>query len=171
VRSSDELPEFAVGPDGTLYAVWQDARFTGTSKIAMSMSTDGGVTWTSPIRVDQSPASVPAFLPQIKVASIGTVGVTYYDLQNATTTQPGLSDVFIASCSANCGAASSWATGGQTKLAPTSFDYTTAPNAGGLFIGDYQGLTAAGGTFLPFFVAARPVATSGPTDSFSTTAG
>ena len=50
VRSSDELPEFAVGPEGNLYAVWQDARFspTGTSKVAMSMSTDGGLTWSAP---------------------------------------------------------------------------------------------------------------------------
>src|SRR3954471_3602634 len=63
VRSSDELPEFAAAPDGTLYAVWQDARFTGTSKIALSQSPDGGLHWTAPIRVDQSPGSVPAFVP------------------------------------------------------------------------------------------------------------
>jgi hypothetical protein len=170
VRSSDELPEFAVGPEGTIYAVWQDARFTGTSKIAMSMSTDGGVTWTAPIRVDQSPGNTPAFLPQIRVASNGTAGVTYNDLENATAAQPGLSDVFIASCSANCAAASSWASGGETRLSPTSFDYTTAPDAGGLFIGDYQGLTAANGKFLPFFIEAQPVATGGRTDPFFTTA-
>ena len=171
VRSSDELPEFAVGPEGNVYAVWQDSRFTGTSKIAMSMSTDGGLTWTTPIRVDQSPGSVPAFLPQIRVASNGTIGLTYYDVQNATVTQPGLSDAFIATCSSNCAVASSWAAGGQTRLTPTSFDYTTAPNAGGLFIGDYQGLAAAGGKFLPFFIEAKPVATSGRTDPFVTTAG
>jgi hypothetical protein len=168
VRSSDELPEFAVGPEGNLYAVWQDARFTGTSKIAMSMSSDGGLTWTAPIRVDQSPGTVSAFLPQIKVASKGTVGLTYYDLQNATATRPGLSDVFIASCSASCGAASSWASGGQTRLTPRSFDYTTAPDAGGLFIGDYEGLSAANGKFLAFFIEARPVATGGRTDPFAT---
>ncbi len=172
VRSSDELPEFAVGPEGNLYAVWQDSRFTGTSKIAMSMSTDGGLTWTAPIRVDQSPAAVPAFLPQIHVTAGGTVGVTYDDLQNATAAQPGLTDAYLATCPANCGVPSSWAAGGQTRLTTTgSFDYTTAPDAGGLFIGDYQGLTSTGPTFLPFIIEAQPVATSGRTDPFFTTAG
>ena len=175
VRSSDELPEFAVNPtNGNLYAVWQDSRFTGTSKIAMSMSTDGGVTWSAPIRVDQSPGNVPAFLPQIRVASNGTVGVTYYDLENATGAQPGLTDVFIASCGVplDCGLATSWSAGGQSRLTKTgSFDYTTAPNAGGLFIGDYQGLAAMNGTFLAFFIAAQPIATGGRTDPFSITAG
>jgi hypothetical protein len=170
VRRSDELPEFAVGPEGNLYAVWQDARFTGTSKIALSLSTDGGLTWTAPIRVDQSPGTVPAFLPQIHVASEGRVGLTYDDLENATTAQPGLTDSFIVTCSTSCGAGSSCAAG-ETRLTTTgSFDYTTAPDAGGLFIGDYQGLTAAGRRFLPFFIEAQPIATSGSTDPFFTTA-
>jgi hypothetical protein len=170
VRSSDELPEFAVGPEGNIYAVWQDARFTGTSKIAMSMSTDGGITWTTPIRVDQSPGNIPAFLPQIRVAADGTVGLIYHDLENATATQPGLSDSFIVHCHANCGVTSNWASGGQTRLTPQSFDYTTAADAGGLFIGDYQGLAVAGTTFHPFFIEAQPIATGGRTDPFSTTA-
>jgi hypothetical protein len=105
---------------------------------------------------------VPAFLPQIRVASNGTVALTYYGLQNATAAQPGLSDVFIASCSTNCSAASSWASSGQTRLTTTgSFDYTTAPNAGGLFIGDYQGLAVANGKILPFFIA-RPTPSPRP---------
>ncbi len=138
----------------------------------MSVSTDGGVMWTAPIRVDQSPGNVPAFLPQIRVTSNGTVGVTYYDLENATASHPGLTDVFIASCAvtSNCALAASW-TGGESRLSTTgSFDYTTAPNAGGLFIGDYQGL-AATNKFLAFFIEAQPIATSGRSDPFFTTAG
>ncbi len=48
-------------------------------------STDGGLTWTTPIRVDQSPGDTPAFTPQVHVASDGTVGISYYDLESATT--------------------------------------------------------------------------------------
>jgi hypothetical protein len=126
VRSSDELPEFAVGPDGTVYAVWQDARFTRTSKIAFSQSTDGGQSWSAPIRIGQSPGDVPA----------------------------------------------SWASGGETKLSTTgSFDPTTAPDAGGYVVGDYDGLTSTGATFDPFFGMAKPIATAGRTDTFSNTAG
>src|SRR5215831_5292065 len=53
VRSSDELPEFAVNlVNGNVYAVWQDSRFSpsGTSKIAFAQSTDGGLTWSNTIR-------------------------------------------------------------------------------------------------------------------------
>ncbi len=170
VRSSDELPEFAAGPDGTLYAVWQDARFspTGQSKIALSRSTDGGITWSAPVRVDQSPGDTPAFLPQIHVAADGTVGLMYDDLEHATAAQPGLTDAFLARCSAACGSATSWTASGETRLTTSgSFDLTTAPVADGYFVGDYQGLTASGATFDPFVIAAEPVATKGATDPFA----
>ncbi len=176
VRSSDELPEFAAGPDGTLYAVWQDGRFspTGASKVALSMSSDGGLTWTPPIRVDQSPGDTPAFTPQVHVAADGTVGVSYYDLESATAAQPGLTDTFIVHCHANadCANPASWAAGGETKLDTTGpFDMTQAPDAGGYFVGDYEGLTSSGSTFDPFFVMAAPRATTGLTDPFANTAG
>jgi hypothetical protein len=177
VRSSDELPEFAVAPDGTLYAVWQDKRFsaTGASKIALSRSTDGGLHWSAPIRVDQSPGDTPAFVPQIHVSPGGTVGLLYYDLENATAAQPGLTDAFIAHChgaTSNCADPASWAAGGETRLTNTgSFDYLTAPDAGGLFLGDYDGLTASGETFKAFFDASKPLATAGASDSFSNSAG
>jgi hypothetical protein len=177
VRSSDFLPEFAAAPDGTLYAVWQDRRFspTGTSKIALSRSTDGGLHWSAPIRVDQSPGDTPAFLPQIHVSSGGTVGLLYYDLENATAAQPGLTDAFIAHChgtTSDCTDPAAWAAGGETRLTTTgSFDYLTAPDSGGLFLGDYDGLTASGETFKAFFDASQPLATTGLSDSFSNSAG
>jgi hypothetical protein len=177
VRSSDFLPEFTAAPDGTLYAVWQDRRFspTGASKIALSRSTDGGLDWSPPIRVDQSPGDTPAFVPQIHVSAGGTVGLLYYDLENATAAQPGLTDAFIAHChgaTANCADPASWAAGGETRLTTTgSFDYLTAPNAGGLFLGDYDGLTSSGATFKAFFDASQPLATTGQSDSFAASAG
>jgi len=48
---------------------------------------------------------------------------------------------------------------------------TTAPNAEGFFVGDYEGLASTGSTFDPFFVMAKPIATKGPTDPFANTAG
>lgn len=178
VRSSDFLPEFAVNPvNGNVYAVWQDSRFspTGASKIAFSQSTDGGLTWSPVIRIDQSPGDTQAFLPQIHVASDGTVGLLYYDLEKATTAQPGLTDVFIAHCHSavsNCSNPASWAAGGETRLSTSgSFDYLTAPNAGGRFLGDYAGLTSPGTTFKAFFDMSQPIATTGASDTFSNSAG
>ena len=178
VRSSDFLPEFATNPvNGNVYAVWQDARFspTGASKIAFSQSTDGGLTWSPVIRIDQSPGDTQAFLPQIHVASDGTVGLLYYDLENATAAQPGLTDAFIAHChsaTSNCTNPANWAAGGETRLSTSgSFDYLTAPNAGGLFLGDYAGLTSSGSTFKALFDMSQPIATTGPSDTFSNRAG
>jgi hypothetical protein len=173
VRSSDELPEFAAGPNGNLYAVWQDGRFsaTGAAKVALSMSSDGGLTWTTPIRVDQSPGDTPAFTPQVHVASDGTVGVGYYDLESATTAQPGLTDTLIVHCHATCADPASWVSGGETKVDTSGpFDMTQAPDAGGYFTGDYEGLTSSGSTFDPFFVQAAPQATTGLSDTFANTA-
>ena len=55
--------------------------------VAFSRSTDGGLTWSTPVRVNSVP-SVPAFVPAVNVRSDGTIGVTYYDLRN-NTARPG----------------------------------------------------------------------------------
>lgn len=177
VRSSDFLPEIAANPvNGNLYMVWQDNRFSpsGNSKIAFSQSTDGGLTWSTTIRADQSRGDVQAFMPQIHVNANGRVGLLYYDTENATTARPGLADAFIASCdstASDCSNPASWATGGETRLSTSgSFDYTTAANAGGLFLGDYQGLTSAGSRFTAIFCMSKPIATTGRSDTFSNTA-
>jgi hypothetical protein len=179
VRTGDVIPIFTTDPvTGNLYVDWQDGRFSpdGQAKIAFSMSSDGGLTWSTPIRVDQSPGDVPAFTPQVHVNADGTIGLTYYDLPNATASQPGLTDAYLVTCPAatsDCTSAANWAAGGQTLLSTTgSFDMTTAPGSdAGYFVSDYEGLTSSGNTFDPFFVMAQPIATKGPTDPFSNTAG
>lgn len=174
VRTGDIVPNFTAGPNGNLYAVWQDGSFSpdGHAKIAFSMSSDGGQHWSAPIKIDQSPGDVPAFTPQVHAGGNGTIGVTYYDLQNATAAQPGLTDEYLVTCSSNCASASSWAAGGERRLSTTgSFDMTTAPDAGGYFTGDYEGLASSGSTFDPFWVMAKPIAAKGATDPFASNAG
>ena len=158
--------------------MWQDARFspTGASKIAFSQSTDGGLTWSPVIRIDQSPGDIPAFVPQIHVASDGNGrSAVLRDLEHATAAQPGLTDAFIAHChsaTSNCTNPASWAPGGETRLSTSgSFDYTTAPDAGGAFLGDYDGLTSSGTTFKALFAMSQPIATAGKSDLFSSSAG
>ena len=65
----------------------------------------------------------------------------------------------------------SWAAGGETRLSTSgSFAYLTAPQAGGLFLGDYDGLTSSGTTFKAFFDMSQPIATAGRSDTFSNSA-
>ncbi len=114
-----------------------------------------------------NPNSKPAFTPTVAVSAAGTVGVTYYDFRNPdgiTTGQP--TDYWFTS-STNGGASF----GGETRITPQSFDMLNAPNAGGLFLGDYQGLDASGTTFVPFFVQANSGNTSNRTDVFTTNVG
>ena len=174
-RTGDILPQFTSDSSGNLYVVWQDGSFSssGLAKVAFSESTDGGKTWSAPIEVDQAPASAAAFTPQISVSSDGTLGVTYYDTQNAGAfSSGGGTDEYIVHCHAGCTDPASWAAGGQTPLSTSgTFDMTTAPYAEGYFVGDYEGLATSGSTFDPFFMMAQPIATLGPTDPFATTAG
>jgi hypothetical protein len=54
----------------------------------------------------------------------------------------------------------------RRRLTPQSFDMRTAPDAGGFFVGDYEGLTNTG-NFLPVFVTAHSGNTANRTDVFS----
>lgn len=146
VRTGDIIPEIAVGPEGNLYVVWQDARFNGYDEVAFSMSTDGGITWTPTIKISQSPGGVQAFTPSVRVRADGRVGVTYYDFRNNNGV--GGTDYFLVTCSSNCASAGSWI---ETRVTDSSFDMRNAPVARGYFTGDYEGLASDGNDFLAFF--------------------
>ena len=120
------------------------------------MSTDGGYTWSNPIKVNQTPTNVPAgnqqaFTPSVEVAADGTIGVTYYDFRNNTSDPATLpTDYFIAHCHPTtptaCANPANWTS--ETKLTNTSFDMRKAPFAVRYFPGDYEGLATAGNDFL-----------------------
>src|SRR5262249_17772295 len=104
IRAEGFIPEVAVDPhNGNLYAVWQDLRFRGVDELAFSMSTDGGSTWSAPIKVNQTPAATnpldqQAFVASVAVAADGTVAVTYYDFRN-NTPDPGVpTDYWVVHC-------------------------------------------------------------------------
>jgi hypothetical protein len=166
-----ELPDFTVDPaSGALYAVWEDdVPIAGVGSIFFSQSTDGGSTWSQPVKINQTPTTIPAgnqtaFTPTVKVAANGTVGVTYYDLRN-NTAAPGLpTDAWLVRCSGACTNASSWR---ETHVAGP-FDEEQAPFALGYFLGDYEGMVTLGNTFAPFFVQAVSRAAGNPTDAFFT---
>jgi hypothetical protein len=158
----------AVDPsNGNLYAVWQDSRFSAFAydEVAFSMSSDGGFTWSAPIKVNQTPDNInfplreQAFLPSVEVAN-GVVGVTYYDFRNDDASGE-LADHWFVSCAVSCSDPDNW--GGEARLTDASFDYLEAPFAGGLFLGDYVGLASDGVDFGAFF---QQSSAADPADSF-----
>ena len=166
IRTGDIIPEPAIDPaSGQLYVVWQDSRFNGGhfDEVALSTSTDGGATWSTPIQVNtNTPSNRPGFTPSIIVNSDGTVGISYYDFRSLTTETATLpTDYWFRTVT------STLSLGSETHITGP-FDMKTAPFAEGFFVGDYEGLTAVGTTFHPFFVAANSGNTSNRTDVFTT---
>jgi len=161
VRTGDIIPDVAVNrANGRLYAVWQDARFSGSrnDSIAFSQSLDGGLSWSDPIKVNKTPTGIPpgnqqAFTASVHVADDGTIGVTYYDFRNNTSSDPLWTDYFVVHCHpaspTACTDPANW--GDEIRLTDTSFDMRQAPFAGGFFTGDYEGLASDGADFTPFF--------------------
>jgi hypothetical protein len=161
VRAGEILGSFAVDPlTGTLHAAWQDSRFTGGTRdsIATAHSNDSGTTWSEPMRVNGDP-SVPAFTPTLAVLPNGAIGVAYYDFRQ--TGSPGFQPTEFWLAISRDG--TTWR---ETRLAG-NFDLLNAPNAGGLFVGDYQGLAGVTSTFVALYVRVNNGDTTNRTDTFA----
>lgn len=157
LRVGDIIPIPAIDPDrGRLYVVWQDSRFSGGAQdeIAISYSEDHGSTWSPPARVN-TPYSTglgqsPAFTGTVAVGDDGSVAVSYYDFRELTPSTPATNlptDVWITR---SVDGGRTWQ--GERKMAGP-FNMRTAPIARGFFVGDYEGLVAAGDGFQSVFVA------------------
>jgi len=146
IRDGRALGQITADRTGRLFVVWQDARGTSGARdaVLLSRSDDRGLTWSAPVRVNAD-AGVAAFLPAVAITRDGTIGVSYFDFRS-NTNDPAtiLTDVWLAR-SRDGGA--TWV---ETHV-DGPFDYAAAPAAGGLFLGDYQGIATVGNAFLPFF--------------------
>lgn len=143
---SAALPSLAVAPDtGDLVVAWNDDR-GGNVNVWLSRSTDGGATFSDPIHVNDI-ARGDQFQPAVAVGANGTVIVSWFDRR--ADPQNRLAEVYVARS----------VDGGRTfgpgvRVGTQRFDPAlAAPPApsGNLFFGDYQGLTVAGGTVIPFW--------------------
>ena len=174
IRGGEGLFDVAVDPkDGTLYAVWQDGRFSEFTheEIALSVSFDGGLTWTKPVKVNQTPTDLPpsqqqAFVPSVEVNEKGDVAVTYYDFRFNDDGPVAATDHWAVTCRprpfGDCADPADW--GGEMRLTEESFDLSPAPAARGFFLGDYVGLAAAGDEFVAVFATSSA---DDPADLFS----
>ena len=145
---------------GNIYAVWADSfgspKKAPDSTVVFTKSTDGGLTWSPLVKVNQSPAGVQAFTPSVAVGSDGTVAVTHYDFRY-NTPDPGVpTDLWMIHCHAltDCTDPANW----EENHVAGSFDIERAPiGTHGYYLGDYARLTLNGTVFLPFFAQTTPM--------------
>lgn len=126
------------GPNhGTLYLNWSDQRNgIDDTDIWLSKSTDGGDSWTSPVRVNDDPAGKHQFMSWMDIDLInGDLYFVYYDRRDYNDNR---TDVYVAYSS----------DGGETfanaKISDTPFEPTT-----GIFFGDYNNIVTYNGIIRP----------------------
>lgn len=149
IRDGSLLPSIAADPaTGQLYAAWQGSVGEGPDGIIAYTSVDGGQAWTAIASPAPDP-TVAAFTPTIAVDATGRVGVVFYD-------QRGVDPADASSFEAQAWLATSTDRGASWTSEPLTarFDLRHATVGQTYFLGDYQGLAAAGDQFVPFFGAA-----------------
>lgn len=160
-RNARDWPSTAMGSrPGTFYVAWQDARFNGNAYdgIVLAVTHDDGKHWSKPIPVTR-PGSARAFNPAIAVNSKGVIGVTYY-----TVSRWSAKDATWP--------ASYWFVSSRDGIHFSKplrlagpFNIKAVPQG---FVGDYEGLVAAGKTFHALFSMGNHNDPSNPSDVFTT---
>jgi len=143
------MPVLGISPvDGAMVLVWPDMR-NGDADILAVHSTNGGKTWSAPIRVNHDPVhdGKDQFQPAIAVAPNGTFTCAWFDRRF----DPGnrLIDEEIAQSTDD-----GKSFGVNVRVTKSSWDPAIgAPKAPGgvTFIGDYQGVAADNTTVHPLW--------------------
>jgi hypothetical protein len=140
-----EFPTIAVdasgGPhDGNVYVAWNDNR-SGNPDILFARSTDGGVTWSTPVRVNDDATTTDQFMPAMTVDASGVIYIGWYD-RRLDPINNRLIDVF--SVRSNDGGVTF---GDDTRITTVSFDVPPLnpnfdPGVAPCYMGDYNGVTA-----------------------------
>lgn len=167
-RTPDSLPSIAASPlNGNLYVAWADYR-NGDADIYLSLSTDGGATWSTAERLNDDPLAngIDQFQPQISVAPNGRVSVMWFDRRLDCPNLPWV-DPSRVGLSNNC--IDTFMTrsydDGQTwvsniRASAQTWDWSLnlplpnpSPTETVGFIGDYQGIASSNDLDFPFWNA------------------
>ncbi|MFH1374103.1 MAG: choice-of-anchor D domain-containing protein [bacterium] len=137
------------GPhDGNLYVVWTNIGIPGINTgpdmdVYIAKSTDGGGSWSTPLKVNQDPSGLGKehFFPWIACDPVnGMLSVIFYDDRNVASTD---CEVFVA-VSADAG--DTWM---DFKVSDVSFTPSPIPGLAGGYFGDYLGISARSGMIYP----------------------
>ena len=150
-------PAIAAAPrgDGVFAAVTEWNEATGTSRILLCASPDHGCTWQAPFAVATSRRTV-YLQPQLAVDDLGRIAVSVYALSV---------DSFRIDVRLYLSEPGRLSFGPPLGVTTESFDPTQAVNTGSTrWLGNYQGVAAAGTTVHPIWTDTR----TGDTQIFTT---
>jgi len=143
------------GPNnGYIYIVWTNVGVPGTNtgtneSVYMIRSTNGGTTWSTPIRVNQGPntAGKEAYFPWITSdIETGALAVIFYDDRNTTST---MCETWVAVSS---DAGNTW---NDFRVSDVAFTPTPITGLASSYMGDYLGITSKGGRVYPCWTDTR----------------
>jgi PKD repeat protein len=149
----NSFPTMAVDQNnGYVYVAWSNYTIYNDADILFTRSTDGGTTWSAPLRVNDDPVDNDAhqFFPWIDVAPNGKVYIGWFDsrLDPTPLFEPLLYDEYVAVSTDN----------GLTFSPNQRISEVTADSSVGFsppFIGDYSGLAATNDFVFPAWVDTR----------------
>jgi hypothetical protein len=164
IRTGGNLPAVATNPaTGQIYVTWAGAHLSRSgSAIGIVSSSDGGRTWTKPLRINKTPLSGPpgngqAFTPGIAITSNGTVAVTYYDLRLGTSTPGVPTERWMVTCRSPACTRNARAWTEQPVLGPFNLTGAALITKEGFFLGDYMGQAAVRNTVLALTTATTAI--------------
>jgi hypothetical protein len=144
---------------GRLYCSWMDSTASGNTDIFVSMSDDGGTTWSRPAAVADRLANVDRFNHWMSIDPVtGDANLSFYDTRNDTTGSRFMTDIYFTRLSAGGGA---WLSPNVrvTDVSSNEHDCSGAfPCAAidyGNQTGDYAGLASYGGVSHPIWTDSR----------------
>ena len=129
-----------------IYVVWNDER-NGDDDVFLSISSDGGDTWSSALRVNNDPVGngKVQYWPSIAISELGEIVILFYDTRN--TPNNNIIEAYIARST----------DGGATftnELVSTQPSSTNIPNSDVRF-GDYINIDFVGGNIVPVWTDER----------------
>jgi hypothetical protein len=133
------LCDISNGPyRGNIYINYTDSAGPGDHDVKIIKSTNGGLNWSSPIRVNDDPPGKEQFFSWMAIDQVtGFIYTVFYDRRNYTNAQ---TDVYMAHST----------DGGNTWINERISSSPFTPNSS-TFFGDYNGISAYNGKIRPMW--------------------